>query len=70
LNDLDIDNPPAIEADDAEDARPSIGSMVPIAIDPNDNFRLCFRVIFRGDLPGEDDDQDLRGLNCCWRGRD
>jgi hypothetical protein len=42
LNGLKIKNPSVPDVDQVKDARRSISSMVPTAIDPNDSLRLHF----------------------------
>jgi hypothetical protein len=68
LNDVEVDDPSALNIDHVEDARRSVSSMVPAAVDPDDSWLLHLLAIFRGHLPGEredsGDDQDLSGVFC------
>jgi hypothetical protein len=68
LNDLEVDDPSALNVGCVDDVRRSVSSMVPAAVGANDSSFFHHLAIFRGDLPGEFDDsrhnQDLSGVNC------
>jgi hypothetical protein len=63
LNDLEVDNPSALNIDDAENLPRSASSMVSAAADPDDSWLLHLLAIFGADFTGEPndsrDDQDL-----------
>lgn len=52
LNDLEVDDPSALNIDPIEDGCQSSSSMVAVAVDSDDKLLLHLLVIFRTGLPG------------------
>jgi hypothetical protein len=68
LNNLEVDDPSALNTNNVENVRRSVSLMIPAVVGIAGSWLLHLLVIFRGDLPGERDDsrddQDLSGPNC------
>jgi hypothetical protein len=67
LSDLEVNDPSAPDINHVEDTCRSISSMIPTALDPNDNLPHHLLAIFRSDLPREGDSRDgqfFGGINC------
>jgi hypothetical protein len=67
LNDLEVDDPSALNIGHVENVRRSVSSMISAAVDPDDSSMPHLLAILRGDLPVERDDsgndQDLSSVN-------